>query len=158
MLAKKCGKCAITKPIDEFNKRTASKDGLQGRCKSCNSTTLKDHYGNNKQYYVAKSRANKKRLRQVVSEKKNKPCEDCGKSYPPYVMDFDHRDPNIKEFNVGGSCHMHGLAKTLEEIDKCDVVCANCHRIRTFGRGSSNGKTSVFGTDDGGSTPPPRAE
>lgn len=60
---------------------------------------------------------------------KNKPCMDCGNSYPPECMDFDHTSDN-KEFNVSKR-RRASKRKILEEIAKCELVCANCHRIRT---------------------------
>jgi hypothetical protein len=57
---------------------------------------------------------------------------DCGLAFPPCAMDFDHRDPSTKEFNVG-SMMRWSKKKIQEEIDKCDLVCSNCHRVRTHG-------------------------
>lgn len=89
---------------------------------------------------LAKSRAvecNSRRREErteLINKIKNVPCLDCGNSYPPYVMDFDHRDPGQKSFSIGGKGkNEHTLALLLEEIAKCDVVCANCHRERTHG-------------------------
>ena len=56
-------------------------------------------------------------------------CVDCGIEYPPYVFDFDHRDPNEKAFTL--SQFYGGYPRQLEESKKCDLVCANCHRERT---------------------------
>jgi hypothetical protein len=59
------------------------------------------------------------------------PCVDCGVQYPYYVMDFDHVRGE-KRFAL--SQHQaRGLKLIDEEIAKCDLVCANCHRIRTHG-------------------------
>jgi hypothetical protein len=70
---------------------------------------------------------------QIVREAKNKPCADCGVPYPFYVMDFDHREN--KSFNLSMVAKRHySEARLLEEIAKCDVVCANCHRERTAKR------------------------
>lgn len=61
---------------------------------------------------------------------------DCGQSYPFYVMDLDHvpeRGPKL--FNLGSVGRIGcGMAKLLAEIAKCDPVCANCHRIRSYER------------------------
>ena len=65
-----------------------------------------------------------------IAFQKAKPCMDCGNSYPTECMDFDHRDGNNKSFNVSNSTHLSEEV-LLEEIAKCDLVCANCHRIRT---------------------------
>jgi hypothetical protein len=58
------------------------------------------------------------------------PCMDCGVTFPPCVMDFDHREDEKKEFCVSmkWNCSAH---KLQGELIKCDVVCSNCHRIRT---------------------------
>ena len=60
------------------------------------------------------------------------PCLDCGGDFPPHVMDFDHRDPSTKSFPIAsGKVLLKSRALLELEIAKCDVVCANCHRIRT---------------------------
>lgn len=69
------------------------------------------------------------KIREIIENAKNVPCMDCKKRYKHYVMDFDHRDKTEKILNVGLS---RSIKKTLEEIKKCDVVCSNCHRIRTW--------------------------
>jgi hypothetical protein len=61
-------------------------------------------------------------------------CADCGYKKHPRALDFDHRPGEVKLFTIGN--HMDSAWKKIEaEIAKCDVVCANCHRIRTFNRG-----------------------
>jgi len=73
------------------------------------------------------------RLRAIVIDSKNRPCADCGVRYPYYVMDFDHVRGG-KRFNVSeGAASQVTVENLLEEIAKCDVVCANCHRERTYG-------------------------
>jgi hypothetical protein len=92
-------------------------------------------YDANKAAVVAKKRRKRARLRQLIVEAKTVPCADCGRTYPPYVMDFDHRGEKV---TIVSKLPEHGsVAKLLAEIAKCDVVCANCHRERTFGSGRS---------------------
>jgi len=72
----------------------------------------------------------------MLRKAKSVPCADCGLSFPYYVMDFDHRPGPVKCFNlanVAGQTRI-SLARLEAEIAKCDVVCANCHRIRTHER------------------------
>ncbi len=73
------------------------------------------------------------RLTARIAELKANPCLDCGGTFPPECMDFDHRPGEVKLFGVS-----HGKAYAWErveaEIAKCDLVCANCHRIRTRAR------------------------
>lgn len=59
-----------------------------------------------------------------------KPCADCDIQYRPWQMDFDHKDPSLKSFNIGAECGNVGHKRLIEEIKKCEVVCANCHRDR----------------------------
>ena len=68
-----------------------------------------------------------------IKEQKNKPCMDCGILYSYYVMDFDHRNPSEKLGNLARMIAF-SFEEILEEIAKCDVVCANCHRERTYGK------------------------
>ena len=62
------------------------------------------------------------------------PCDDCRGVFPPHMMDFDHRDPSKKLFTLaGGHALLMSRDKLIAEVEKCDVVCANCHALRTFG-------------------------
>lgn len=67
----------------------------------------------------------------LLAQIKDVPCMDCGQRFPPYVMDFDHRNPELKVDAVAKMACYASATALLEEIAKCDVVCANCHRIRT---------------------------
>lgn len=66
------------------------------------------------------------------------PCMDCNGVFPFCAMDFDHRPEEVKEFNVTDKgtlvINPERLAKVEKEISKCDIVCANCHRVRTQDR------------------------
>jgi hypothetical protein len=68
----------------------------------------------------------------IVGYKTNKPCMDCGVIYPPYVLDFDHLGDKL--FNLSSQTHYTSLERIQKEIAKCDLVCSNCHRIRTHNR------------------------
>ena len=62
------------------------------------------------------------------------PCQDCKQYYHHAAMDFDHRDPQTKKFNIGTIRNKQSAPAVFEEIAKCDLVCSNCHRIRTFNK------------------------
>lgn len=63
------------------------------------------------------------------------PCEDCGQHFPPCAMDFHHAR-GAKKFGIGQALRQQiALSTLLTELAKCDLVCANCHRIRHHGRG-----------------------
>ncbi len=71
----------------------------------------------------------------VNALKEGRPCLDCSMVYPTYVMDFDHRDPTTKISEIATMRRRHvPLEKLLAEIAKCDLICSNCHRIRTHKR------------------------
>ena len=74
------------------------------------------------------------RARQFIKDNKTRPCYDCKQSFPPCAMDFDH----VQGEKRGDVSQMasRGVSLTIlkREIAKCDCVCANCHRIRTYTR------------------------
>lgn len=92
-------------------------------------------YERNKKEISRKIRDARTIKRQYVRDYKlnNSVCTDCGISYPPHVLDFDHlRD---KKFGISGKgVKDNTLEKIIEEIAKCEIVCANCHRHRTYMR------------------------
>lgn len=63
--------------------------------------------------------------------KLEKGCQDCGYKKHAVALDFDHIDPTIKEFTIGTAYTSVSLKRLYKEIDKCQVLCANCHRVRT---------------------------
>jgi hypothetical protein len=73
-------------------------------------------------------------MREWLRRAKDKPCADCGHSFPSYVMDFHHRDPSTKLFGIGDA--PRGKQQLIAEVAKCDVICANCHRERDHSQGS----------------------
>lgn len=76
------------------------------------------------------------RQRAIIDQLKAKPCTDCGMSYLPCVMEFDHIRGS-KLFNIGKTTSRR-LTDILAEIDKCELVCANCHKIREHKRRLEN--------------------
>lgn len=99
---------------------------------------MRTWYRRNKEIHVRRVRqAFAKRLALLaerINALKDRPCTDCGVRYPSYVMDFDH----VHGEKVADICAMR--RKTMEwerivaEIEKCEVVCSNCHRARTHAR------------------------
>lgn len=74
-------------------------------------------------------------VRRLIREAKEKPCADCGHSYPHYVMDLDRRPGVVKLGCLGNAISKNWTPKRVrEELDKCDAVCSNCHRERTHQR------------------------
>lgn len=97
----------------------------------------------NQHYYAnggrEKIRANKRaqveRNYAYANEAKDVPCADCGERFPTVCMDFDHLPGFEKVANISSLVQRPvSLERLVAEIAKCDVVCANCHRIRTADR------------------------
>lgn len=140
-MMKKCSLCKTEHPLSEYNKNATTKDGLQSVCRECNRARSRRYYAENpdkhKAAVLARSRTQRVVLRTILIEHKAKPCMDCGESYPYYVMDFDHVR-GVKAHNISKMVsHRDSVKALLEEIAKCDLVCSNCHRVRTFTRGQA---------------------
>src|ERR1700740_2047870 len=94
-------------------------------------------YPKNKKKHVSYVKKNKQRIAEFLNQyKRIHQCVDCGfsgKQYP-YVLDFDHLPNKLaKRFNVGSWSHsVLSIEAVAREMEKCELVCANCHRIRTF--------------------------
>ncbi len=128
-----CNKCKIFKSVDFFSRK---KSGLQDRCKDCFNLYTREHYSNNKIYYKEKARTegieHRSKIRKIINDFKSFPCKDCNKQYPPYIMDFDH--VTGKKIAAISGMIRYKKDRILKEIEKCEVVCANCHRERTHKR------------------------
>lgn len=78
--------------------------------------------------------AERNRLKRAfIDAAKARPCADCGVQYPPYVMSFDHLPGSGKHSNIS-SMGTYSLDRIAAEIEKCEVVCHNCHAQRTHFR------------------------
>lgn len=89
------------------------------------------HYQANRGAYAERSRRARLRKRAKFDAlKEGQPCADCGVSYPPRAMDYHHTDPSSKEASLGTLIHLGGWDRILAEIEKCVLLCANCHRLR----------------------------
>lgn len=110
----------------------------------CSKGTISYHLGaGQKEKTLQRARDKRGELKRFIQEyKQSHPCADCGEDYPYWIKEFDHlRD---KKFQLSGA-----LSKTLKleniikEIEKCEVVCSNCHKNRTHLRSYKNGSNSL---------------
>ncbi len=133
---KKCTRCEEIKPLDEFSYRDKAKGLKKPQCKECDKSIRKDFYEKNKEKVLeGVLRTNKeiiKRNQQFVWDYlKEHPCIVCGESNP-IVLEFDHRDETEKTSSISRmAAHQYSIEKIKDEIEKCDVRCSNCHKIRT---------------------------
>ena len=127
-----CKKCKTEKPVSNFGVRNANSDGLMVVCKECNRLSQKIQYSNNKTYYLDRNREHRSRNRELYRQsKEGKPCARCGGVFPQVVMDYDHLDPKTKRMCVAQMLG-YSWADIQSEINKCELLCSNCHRIKTY--------------------------
>lgn len=131
---KTCSKCRQEKSLSEFNKATNRRDGVQTYCKLCQRGIDKLFYQNNpgRRTRETKEKARDAARRYVLAYLLAHPCVDCGED-DVVVLDFDHLDDklyHITEMIRDG----FSIKRIQEEIDKCEVRCANCHRRATARR------------------------
>lgn len=108
-----------------FERDKRAKHSYRNTCKVC---------GIKKQKHTEAVKGNLKRKYELIRSLKDRPCTDCGIQYPYYVMDFDHLPQYIKSFSMNGQARGYKEETILKEAAKCEVVCSNCHRIRTHQR------------------------
>ena len=118
----------MEKEASEFTKRKLAKDGLHSSCRECTRKRTKKHYNENQSYYYEKARLRKMEIRKYIRKvKANAKCERCPEN--DYIcLDFHHIDRN-KDIEIA---HISERGWSIERIDeelkKCIVLCANCHR------------------------------
>ena len=134
-MTKVCSMCGERKHVDEFAFRSSVAGTRRSECRDCHNKKKRDYYkkanaAKTKHYEGQKVRTREHRL--WLREQKNKPCFDCGVKYPYYVMQFDHVRGE-KEFTIAYAAS-YSKKRLLNEMAKCDLVCANCHSERTYSR------------------------
>lgn len=82
----------------------------------------------NKYEYVKRSI---EKRRHWINSLKNVPCKCCEQTFKSSMMDFHHRDPKTKLFEIGKGSYRHGIKALEEEISKCDIICKECHKKYT---------------------------
>ena len=101
---------------------------------------IRRHYYANKDAYILKALKRKQDIRKWVNGiKEESPCVDCNTYYPYYIMDFDHLKD--KKWNINELIDRCSVSGLKDEIAKCEVVCSNCHRARTYARLQNKQKT-----------------
>lgn len=143
---KTCSRCEFPKPLGSFVKCTFTKSGLGPHCLECDRNRVAARRTDPKvkeqarrsalAYRDANLESQQRRDRLAKQEKqawlnslKSNRCTDCQGVFPACCMDFDH----VRGEKIKGVGQLLGCTKerVLEEIAKCDLVCACCHRLRT---------------------------
>ena len=110
----------------------------------CSKGTISYHLGaGQKEKNVQRTRDKRNKIRAYIQDyKQSHSCTDCKENYPYWMMDFDHLGD--KKFNISNFQTKNTTLKAIQnEIQKCDVVCANCHRNRTYLRLIKSGSDTV---------------
>ncbi len=136
-----CIACLKTLPSRFFRWKNR-KAGLKvPRCKPCDILYRAEVYRSKTPLYIERNKRRYQKLMDFVTNLKRGPCMDCKKKFDPCAMDFDHRDSSLKIDKVSRLLsRSFSKERILEEINKCDLICANCHRVRTKLRFDANGE------------------
>lgn len=135
MLERICSKCHLSKPVAEFPFRNKSKGTYHSYCLECGRKWIKAHYERNVQYYVRKAKTRRNGVVADLNEKiydylRDHPCVDCGET-DPVVLEFDHVYGQ-KSYEISTMAwRLVSWHSLKEELAKCEVRCANCHRRKT---------------------------
>jgi hypothetical protein len=108
---KHCPRCDTIKSISDFYKNHCTKDGLSTWCRQCQNLSDSGRYN--------------KRKETIINYKGNK-CVFCGYNKCIKALEFHHKNPSNKEFSIS-SFHNSNLDALKREIDKCNLLCRNCH-------------------------------
>jgi len=130
---KRCGACDLTKPLTEFHRRGA---GHQAWCIECRREYDADYYQRTRTTRLEQKRAQLAEIMAWYRElKSGRPCQDCGGIYHPAAMEWDHLPGAVKVAEVSRFLQTQRSKQAiLAEIAKCELVCANCHAVRTYER------------------------
>ena len=124
METKTCTSCNQILPVTKFKHRSSTGRQSGTRQAMCNRCL-----------YVKYTRPNvESKMQEIHQYQLEKGCADCGYNTHPAALEFDHLPNTEKKFNIGEEMGNYSREKLWEEIEKCDVVCANCHAIRTATR------------------------
>lgn len=127
-MEKLCISCRETKDVSEFYPSKIHTDGLFPYCRMCNIIKTRLYYKEKyKQKAYEKNITSRDKLRLLVESYKTK-CSKCGEERK-YCLDFHHRDGEEKESAIAQIPYRHfSIERAKKEIEKCDIVCSNCHR------------------------------
>lgn len=134
MTVKNCSKCKNSLSLEDFawKKKNRLRHAV---CKSCQKDISRKHYRANAADQKSKSKIRRETKRDEVAKYlfsyfMENPCTDCGETNP-VILEFDHRDSSEKSGTVSEMVITHSMELIEAEVAKCDVRCANCHRLKT---------------------------
>ena len=134
-----CARCKQMLAVSEFHLGPRKRDSY---CRPCRRSYEREHYAKNREKYKKKRLKNSRKQRErnrsfVNSQKRGKPCLDCGGVFHFSCMEYDHVSGDKVKCINSMVQSAFSIKMIKAEMDKCELVCANCHRVRTWNR--SNG-------------------
>jgi hypothetical protein len=127
MKKKKCPVCTRKKLMTDFALNRTRKDGRQILCRKCKKDWDADYYQQNKTKFLEYNRSHRRKLKEYLDSLKLK-CLRCPETHIA-CLEFHHRDPKKKDISVALALqHGWSLERLKKEVEKCDLLCANCHR------------------------------
>ena len=130
-----CDECRALDWKDYAERHPETEEARRCRTNPELRQAAKDYRETHRTEIAAWRLAKKAELYRKMNELKSFPCQDCRQTFIPFVMDWDHREPSTKRNDVAWMVdHLMNWDKILVEVAKCDLVCSNCHRVRTFNR------------------------
>lgn len=126
---KLCSGCRTEKPVGEFTRDVSRADGLHRLCKQCKREHHNGRYAANPGYKAKRQAREQQRIERfdvIVNEAKADGCIKCGEK-EPCCLDFHHIDSSTKEGSIAERRNA-SEAWLRAEIEKCVVLCSNCHR------------------------------
>jgi len=133
---KKCTVCGKIKVIEDFAWRNKSKGTTHPDCKVCHRKLRKAYYHktNEKDKIIARNQARRQKTKEWLKEyKRELCCERCGEKRS-VALQFHHSDPIKKEYNISTLVERAwSIDHIKKEIEKCEVICSNCHLEEHFG-------------------------
>lgn len=147
---RRCSRCQIEKPLSDFHLRGG--DGHQWWCKACHRSYDAAYHARTRPIRLRQKREHKRRLVAWMRDiKTSQPCVDCGGWFHPAAMTFDHLPGHEKLDDIADLVRFGCTRLAREEVLKCEVVCANCHAVRTYMRREAKARASADSSAGGGS-------
>jgi ribosomal protein S27AE len=132
METKRCGRCGTVKAVDQFHRRGKIR---QAWCKACRREYDAAYHRRTRALRIEQKRLYRLEVKEWYRNLKRRPCADCGGVFHPAAMEWDHRPGVVKTSDISSLVERtRSRRRVLAEIAKCDLVCANCHAVRTVNR------------------------
>lgn len=132
LIEKVCRVCGVSKELSLFHKNKTCKDGHVGTCRDCTNKRVRGWLEDTRQVRRDLINTRNRERKALAVERFGGVCHDCGGTFPQCVYEFHHLDPSKKDWNPSQSL-THSVERMWKELDKCIMLCSNCHKIRHWG-------------------------